>query len=104
VPGSKKLVELSASEQDQLCEYIANLEHGYIATCVGGIPREIPENRPCGDLSYFGNFSAFDARCTATVDDTETCYETRTEDPCDDDIYASCHVFWVCLLYLGIEG
>jgi hypothetical protein len=73
------------------------------STCVDGMPSGIPDKRPCGDLSYLGNFGEFDAQCDATVDDTENCYEARTKDPCHYDFNASCGALYVCLLYLRIE-
>jgi hypothetical protein len=101
VTGSKKLIELSASEQDKLCGYIADLEHGYIATCIAGMPDGIPTDRPCGDIGIPGYLGDLGSKCAATVDDAENCYEARAKDPCHYDFNASCGALYVCFLYRG---
>ncbi|HET7505199.1 MAG TPA: hypothetical protein VFK02_29475 [Kofleriaceae bacterium] len=93
VSGSKKLVELSPSEQDQLCAYSVDAAGGAREVdCGGGQMVTIQDKASC-----VASFGAFDAQCTATVDDAEGCAEARGRDACHVDA-AACSALGSCLV------
>jgi hypothetical protein len=82
VDGSKKLTMLSASEQSDLCAYILDvLDAPRTVDCGHGVSVMIEADGQC-------DFSAFDASCQATVDDSERCVEAVDADPCKLDVTA----------------
>jgi hypothetical protein len=92
VTASKKLIELSASEQDKLCTYTVDIEGGpHTVTCSDG-PITVDDKATC-----IANFSGLGAQCTATVDDAEGCAEAMGKDPCNFDFNA-CTALISCLI------
>jgi hypothetical protein len=95
VTGSKKLTELSASEQDQLCTYTVKVEGGpHTVTCSDGTVT-IDDKATC-----VNNFTGLGASCMATVDDAEGCSEAMGKDPCNFDFNA-CSALLTCLFDSG---
>jgi len=77
--GTKKVVDLSASEQGDLCDYTSEVEGGYGASkmCGDGITITVKPRAEC-----VANLEAVVAGCTATVADVEACAEAVGEDLC----------------------
>lgn len=95
VTETKKLTELSASEQDQLCTYSVNIEGGpRTVTCSGG-DVTIDDKATC-----IANFTGLSAQCMATVDDAEGCAEAMGKDPCTFD-FSACSALLSCLFDSG---
>jgi hypothetical protein len=81
VDGSKTLVSLSASEQQDLCEYVVAAQggEGHVEDCGNGTTFETGTVAEC--VADFGDFTA---GCTATVSDAEGCADALS-DPCNLD-------------------
>jgi hypothetical protein len=98
------LVELSVSEQDQLCGYIEELEDGVIRLCdMGQVVGVFVDRRPCGDFGFPGQLALpghLSDNCAATVDDTERCYELAIS--CSRDIDVACAAVRECV-GLGVQ-
>lgn len=89
--SSKRIVDLSADEESDLCDYIVDVQGG-------------PRTVMCGpdvSVSFSGKAdclmdnNGFAASCPATVADAEACAEGTGADPCGP-IPASCAVFFTC--------
>ena len=79
VSGTKKLVDLNASEQDKLCAFQVDAEGGArTVDCGGGTSVTIHDKATC--LTDFGHISA---SCTATVKQAEQCFDAIGMDPCN---------------------
>lgn len=77
IDGQKKLVELDASENTTLCQYIADAEMGpRDVTCSGGLVLHIHSVDECIASAHFAS------SCTATVAQSEACADAIGADPC----------------------
>jgi len=91
IAGTKKLTELSASEQDDLCAYTVAEEDG-------------PGTVTCGDRAVYLEDEAMcaltlgsvNAQCQATVTDVEDCARAIGMDPCNTGV-AACATFFACV-------
>jgi len=82
VSSSKLLVDLSVSEEDDLCNYIVDVEDApRTVTCSDGSTVTLEESTDC-------DFSGFTTSCTATVGDAEDCAQALGNDPCNPDLSA----------------
>lgn len=79
VSGTKKLVELTASEQDKLCSFEVEAEGGpRTVDCGGGTMVTIHDKGTC-----LADFSQISPSCTATVKQAEQCFDAIGMDPCN---------------------
>jgi hypothetical protein len=84
VSSSKKLLVLSASEQDKLCQYSVDVAGGpHDVSCGQGVTISVGDKATC-----LSQFELLTDNCTATVDDAETCAESMSKDPCRIDVNA----------------
>jgi hypothetical protein len=95
VASSKKLTELSASEQDKLCTYTVDIEDGPRTVNCGDGSVSIDDKAMC-----VANFSQLGIDCKATVDDAEGCAEVMSKDPCNFDFNA-CAAFFSCFFFFA---
>ena len=79
VTGTKKLVDLSASERDKMCAFEVDAEGGArTVDCPGGTQVTIHDKATC-----LTDFAAISPTCTATVKQAETCFDAVGMDPCN---------------------
>jgi len=79
VSGTKRLVDLSASEQDKLCTFQVDAEGGArTVDCGGGLMVTIHDKTTC-----LSDFSHISQTCTATVKQAEQCFDAIGMDPCN---------------------
>ena len=91
ITGTKKLTELSASEQNDLCAYTVGVEGG-------------PRTVTCGDRAVYLEDEAtcvltlgsVNTQCQATVADVEDCARAIGMDPCNTGV-AACTTFFACV-------
>jgi len=79
VDGSKRLLDLSATEQGDVCDYTSDVQGGYGSSkvCGDGITLSVKQRGDC-----IANLEATVAGCAATVADLEACSEAVGEDLC----------------------
>ncbi|NVB79726.1 MAG: hypothetical protein HOV81_15120 [Kofleriaceae bacterium] len=93
VEGSKKLTELSASEQQDVCEFmVASQENVESKDCGDGITVFATTEAKC-----LAGFASFDASCTATVDNAEACAAAVSGDLCAGLTSPACAFQLTCL-------
>jgi len=95
VTGTKKLTELSTTEQDQLCAYSVDIEGGPRTVSCSDGDVTIDDKATC-----VASFDSLGAQCTATVDDAEACAEAMAKDPCNFTIDA-CTALFTCVFDQG---
>lgn len=92
VTETKRLTDLSASEQDKLCTYSVDVEDGpRTVTCSDKSMVTIDDKATC-----LGNFGSISAQCQATVSDAEKCFQAMGKDPCNLDVGA-CSALLSCI-------
>ena len=93
VDSSKKLVELDATQRQQLCEYMVEAEGGAAASkmCGDGITVTVKSATDC-----VTGLSGLSASCSATVDSAETCAEAAGDDLCNLIKSSSCAFLLQC--------
>ena len=94
VDGSKKLIELSADERTQLCEFMVDAEGGAgnSKMCGDGITVTVKSAADC--VAGFGQFKA---TCAATGDNAESCANAVGDDVCNLISSSSCSFLIQCL-------
>jgi len=94
VDSSKKLTELNATERQQLCEYMVEVEGGANTSkmCGDGVTITVKSATDCTST-----FSQFEASCTATVANAEACADAAGEDLCNLVGSSSCAFLFQCL-------
>ncbi len=79
VDAGKKLIELTASERQQVCAYMVEAEGGvHSKMCGDGLTITVKSAAECTT-----SVAAFSTTCTATVDNAETCAEAAGDDLCN---------------------
>lgn len=92
VDGTKKLTALSATERQQVCEYMVQAEGGpQSKTCGNGITVSVKTAADCTT-----GLAAFSASCTATVDNAEACAEAAGDDLCNLLNSQACSFLFQC--------
>jgi hypothetical protein len=92
VEPTKKLIELSATERTQLCEYMVEAEGGmHSKTCGDGITISVKSAADCAT-----GLSTFKSTCTATVDNAEACAEAAGDDLCNLISSPTCSFLFQC--------
>jgi len=90
VDGSKSVASLSASEQQDLCEFTVDVEDGPRTVQCDGFTVDIDDVAAC-----VASLGEVPASCTATVADAEACALAIGDDPCHFDSPA-CQPFFAC--------
>ena len=92
VEPTKKLTTLDANERQQLCEYMVEAEGGvHSKTCGDGLTISVKSAADCAN-----SLTAFNASCTATVDNAESCAEAAGDDLCNLVSSPSCTFLFQC--------
>ncbi|MGE0548701.1 MAG: hypothetical protein AB7O24_13490 [Kofleriaceae bacterium] len=74
----KKLLELTATEQDTFCTYVADMTEGPRTVMCNDQPLQLPGKQECLD-----ELATFPDTCMATVGLAETCWDLVGDDPCN---------------------
>lgn len=92
VSRSKRIVDLSAQEESDLCDFIVDVQDGP-RTVMCGPDSSVSFN---GKADCLTDNNAFSASCPATVAEAEDCAEQTGADPCGQ-IPSVCAVFFTCI-------
>lgn len=93
VPASTKLVDLTAAQEGELCDYVADLEGGYgfSKMCGDGITVRVKDRASC-----IAMLEGAPTSCTATVGDAEACAAAASGDLCKLLSAAECEWAFSC--------
>jgi len=92
VSRSKRIVDLTADEESDLCDFIVDVQDGP-RTVMCGPNVSISFN---GKADCLTDNNTFSASCAATVAQAEDCAEQTGADPCGE-IPSVCAVFFTCV-------
>jgi hypothetical protein len=93
VDQNKKLIELTSSERQQLCEYMVEAQGGvHSKMCGDGLTITVMSASECDE-----GFAGFAPSCAATVDHAEACGEAAGDDLCNLLSSPSCGFLFECL-------